>query len=317
MKRSLLKTFSITLAFILLLSVCACAGNGQETETPAPDGQQVQATAEPMPTPEPTEAPTPELTPEPTEAPTPEPPEDEWFIQTAWSYGEIFSEIHELHCRTEEAEVVRRPSDPNDPSSRLSGAIVSFPIENSGSSVPVYLTVQLRSNNGQDFGLEKINVRVNDPDYGVWRTEREIDRWEGELNALQIVLTPEDIAASGCTATEGDEYLDAVGQCFQQKLTEIYLSFPEDSPIHFIEVRPLGCNRTEYLEGDYEMLFAVRSADPLAADILFENACSVIGFYGNPYGEEFSGWLLLHGFGRVTRQEDGSWIGGVTIGGRG
>ena len=318
MKKALKLSLTVTATIIVLLLTvivfAACGVNGQEAETPAPDKQDANASVEP------TLAPTPELTPEPTDAPTPEPtsypePSDEELIETAWTYAETISSINEFICIKEGAEVERYHVDVNTPGSPLNNVRVIFPIGSGESSVPDYLAIMLKIRNRTELSLEYYYGFLKDPDYRIWSKEVDISSWERTVNKMQIVLTPEEIAASGCTATEGDEYLDAVGVCFQKKLVEAYLSFPEDSPIHFIEVRPLSCVRTEYLEGDYHLEYAVRVNDPFAVYLVFEG--SLRWANSEMISEGLSGWFLLHGYTGIERQEDGSWIGGITLGQRG
>lgn len=288
MKKVFLKTISLALACILLLSVCACNGGEQNSATPAPEDQQALASAEP--TDKPTEAPTPE----PTDEPSATMPPDEWFIDQAFP---LLSQVAAVHgMELDRATALVRDSYPDG------APYVEVECRESEGGAG-FLVVLFRDGSGgyslqPDAGTVKIVNADENPNSEEYLRELANDYLGGRLT-----VTPEEVLASGCTAADGDEFLSAVGMLMQEKLAKRFLTAPGDSPIGFYEIKSYGCSRDNTVDGRYWMGFAVRAKDVSGlANFVTDNYVVI------DYEDEVGcfGWILFQGWVDIAENPDGS-----------
>ena len=327
MKNFSLKTYAIALAFILLLSAFACSGGEQKAETPAPNEQQAQTTDEPAdeptaePATEPSAEPSPEPTVEPTADPAAEPPavptavptampldgpstdEEKQYAEAAYRFVEQIGRIHNKHFSSENTTV-----------GEFDWLSVVFQAEEPGQSIR--MLGKPDGNGGYTFSMKDMTMvmLINEFREQEWRDSYSEDVWkayERSLRGAHFVITPEDIAAAGCTATEGEEYLLAVGRCWQQKYAEFFTSLPENYPGYCYEMQPLDCSIDRYNEEQNRLQLHVgsRPEDQRAITYLYFELDEGGGFADESYPPEIYGWLVTYGYTRLEQQEDGSWVG--------
>lgn len=295
MKKPIIKLFAMLLATLLLLSTFACGGD-QKIEAPAPNNQQAQASTEP--TTEPAAVPTPGTTLEPTIAPTLEPsatmPPDEWFIEHALSLLSRVAAVHGMELDRATA-IVRNPYPDSAPYIEVECR------ESAGGAG--FLVVLFRDGSGgyslqPDAGTVKI-VNADENPY----SEEYLRELANDYLGGGLTVTPEEVLASGCTATDGDEFLSAVGMLMQEKLAERFLTAPGDSPIGLYEIRCYGCSRDNAVDGRYWMGFAVRAKDVSGlANFVTDNY--VVIDYEDDVG--CFGWILFQGSVDIAENPDGS-----------
>lgn len=315
MKKVFLKTISLALACILLLSVCACSGGEQNSATPAPDGQQAQASAEP--TPGPTSESTPKLTAEPT--PTRQPqsywvPVDEQLIEWAFPLIETVGAVHNKHYSPEHASVQGYMEYDISYGYRLL-LYIGFASEEPAQGLKLLCRPDNEGNysfNMKDLTMMGTTIESEQ----AWIATYPEDVWtayQQSLKETRFIITPEDIAEAGCTATEGEEYLLAVGRCWQQKYAEYFTSLPENYPGYCYEMRPLDCmvdhynadqNTVQFVAG-----FASRPADLQAISFNYFEGDWGANFADESYPPEIYGWLVTYGGTMLQKQADGSWVG--------
>ncbi len=324
MKRNLLKTFSLALAFILLLSACACGGNGSENGQQTADNSAAPTEA---PTPEPTEAPTPEPTAVPTPEPTAEPTAptaeqrysnwslaDDTIIEAAFPFAEAIGAVHNVHYSPELTSVQGILEDEGPSGYRLYIS-VGFGTDRIGHGLAMHCTPD--ENGCYIFKMQDITLGGMDPDYEAkWIATYPEDIWadyQKRLQEARFIITPEDIAAVGCTATEGEEYLLAVGRCWQQKYAEFFMNLPENYPGYCYDMQPLDCSLKGYVPEESTVMFylgfASRPLDLRAISYNYFEGDSGAQFADESYPPEIYGWLVTYGGTMLEQQEDGSWVG--------
>ena len=127
-----------------------------------------------------------------------------------------------------------------------------------------------------------------------------------------VVITPEDIAAAGCTETEGEEYLLAIGRCYQQKLCELFTDMPENYPGHCCEMRPISCETILSEDGQQLRLRLGFASLPKDLRLIFNRFAGdtyTSNFADESYPPEIFGWLITYGNTDLKKQADGSWVG--------
>ena len=158
-------------------------------------------------------------------------------------------------------------------------------------------------------------VMINDFREQEWRGSYSEDIGAAYRESLgeTFIITPEDIANAGCTATEGEEYLLAVGRCWQQKYAEFFTSLPENYPGYCYEMLPLGCTVDRYFADQNKVQFvagfASRPADLRAIACLYFGINEGANFADESYPPEIYGWLVTYGGTMLQKQADGSWVG--------
>ncbi|GEM_PF-3245788 len=320
MRRISIRASALMLTFILLLSACACVGNGSENGQQTADNSAAPATQEPSA--EPTEAPMPEQTaeptPEPAEKPTPGPTampldgpsteEEKQYAEAAYQFIEQIGRIHNKHFSPENTTVSEFYWQPE----LLS---VIFQAEEPGQSIR--MLGKPDGNGGYTFSMKDMTmVMINDFREQEWLDSYSEDIWAAyheSLGEARFVITPEDIAATGCTATEGEEYLLAVGRCWQQKYAEFFMNLPENYPGYCYEMLPLDCTVDHYYADQNKVQFvagfASRPADLRAIAYLYFEIDEGGGFADESYPPEIYGWLVTYGGTILEQQADGSWVG--------
>ena len=323
MKKTSLKIISLALACILLLSAFACSGGEQKAETPAPDGQDAQASAEPTaettaePTEEPTAAPTEELAPDLTSKPQSYyVPSNEDLIEQAFPIAEAIGAVHNKHYSKENAIVQLLMNfakyDPDYEGYRLLvqiSFIAEEPFQN------IIISGWPDKDGVYRFGMKDAAMGAGADEFALKTVyDSEVfDAYQTLLCETEFIITPEDIAAAGCTATEGEEYLLAVGRCWQQKYAEFFTDLPENYPGNCYEMQPLDCElhfyKPEQGTVSFRVGFASLPSDLRAIHMNYFEVDTGSVFADESYPPEIYGWLVTYGYTRLEQQEDGSWVG--------
>lgn len=320
MKRNLIKAFEITLALILLLSAFACGAKDNENRTalatPAAD-----PTAAPTPGKTPEKTPEPVPTPNPSREPDPTPgpqsywvPADEQLAEWAFSLIKTVGAVHNKHYSPERA-TVQGYMEYNDEGGYRLLLYAGFGSEEIGQG----LMLLCRPDNEGNYSFEMKDLTMMGTTIEseqAWIATYPEDVWtayQQSLNETRFIITAEDIEAMGCTATEGEEYLLAVGRCWQQKYAEYFTSLPENYPGYCYEMLPLDCTVNRYNEEQNTVQFvagfASRPADLRAISFNYFETDMGVEFADESYPPEIYGWLVTYGGTMLKQQADGSWVG--------
>lgn len=269
-------------ALMLLPAFTGCTKSPQPESTPTNE-----ATTSDIPTADPNAV----LNGEPTFPP------DEWLLNEAWS---VFSMVAEVHGINLDRDIYTVKSD-------LGGidSIICFFAEEKGVGVSGHIC---RFDDGFRVDLEQTRFMFaedwEEPEdlYNEAKNAEFMARIEG------ITVTPEDLVSYGCTATSGNEYLEAVGACYASKLAELFVNADEGFHDKCYEA---AVNRAEIKsdeEGVYLIELAVRPEDIFAFAQAREMDYSI---NDGSYDERFFGWFNIAGTYKLEQREDGSWAGGI------
>lgn len=177
--------------------------------------------------------------------------------------------------------------------------LVSFPAREIGGT----LNVTVCSNSAGEYSIPFSGL-----DYGPGGHNEEDNMWRETFGAEPITVTPEDIAASGCTATEGDEYMRAVYECFAAKAAERLVGAEEGVPARCIEAAPVYCEPDEDFPGMYMVKLAVIPADLYSYARFCDGG---VTFCPKEYSEEYYCRAIFLGRPVLTQGSDGSWTGSL------
>ncbi len=224
--------------------------------------------------------------------------DEEWFIEEAWKVAERFEEAHGVQLKKDGAFIVYSSSP-----------LVSFP--DSDNLYRLYVNFK-RGENGcePDYELSYLSpANESGEDYLAWYRKTGIDALISGLDNAEIVVTAEEIEGSGCAEAE---HLDAIGSLFIEKLIEYYKALPESSPLYCYEIKPIAFRHEEDAGGTfYEFEFAVRAQEPFAYTECFIDR-TMLG--SSDYAQGIDGWLLVFGMQRLTKTEDGNFVGSASLG---
>ncbi|MBQ2518142.1 MAG: hypothetical protein II536_04865 [Clostridia bacterium] len=123
--------------------------------------------------------------------------------------------------------------------------------------------------------------------------------WLETFGAEQITVTPDDIAAAGCTATEGDEYLEAAYGCFAAKLAEKYMGAEAENPARCTAADVVSFDADDH--GTHTIKLAVIPADPYGFIYYCDGLCTLCT------EGEYAGRLIAVSQCELTQNEDGSF----------
>lgn len=242
--------------------------------------------------------------------PDPEDPTDEWFIEEAWKVINRISEVHNLQFDKATATVSRSGSK----NVRVDFPLVSIPGQ-------VYQVLFEKNENG-NFVVWAVAPEETDDEAGAAYTEWRINEAKTgeklvELSDTQLTVTESDVRAYGCTAAIGtDEYLDAVANCYMQKLVALYTEeFGADSPFRCYEVRGTHCGKAgaPYTGTVYTIVIDFRTKDPLALMYVFDFMPWFI--VNTEYSMDLYGWLSAWTTVDINVAADGSWSGSGMLNG--
>ena len=282
------KLFAISLAVLMVLAAVGC-----NTTTMVPT---TEPTTEPA-----TEAP---KTDEPTALPT-EPDLEQDIIEAAWAFAEKIAQVHEQQFDKEGAEV---KFSAEGKYADLCFASSLYPDE------MLYITLERDENGNYEVNpmscyidrAEGASIDVTDARFG----DGTIGKKSEELHNAQIVVTVDDVRASGCEAEIGSsEYKAAVAEVYGEKLAEYYRgSFTEDSLFYCFDVRYVEAEAgsTVYPEDSYyNIVIAFRIRDIRPFSYLFS-----LGpyFESGTFHPDYEGWLLYWTYVNIELQEDGSFV---------
>ncbi|MBR6007027.1 MAG: hypothetical protein IK064_05305, partial [Clostridia bacterium] len=243
MNTKLMRLAAAIMGLVFLLSAFACTGRNAGHE-----GQDAIVTAEPTAAPA-TNVPTTEApaTDEPTAAPTeaPEPteepisywvPQAEWFIDEAFPVIERIGAVHGLRFSKADSSAQGYMQYSSDGGYRL---IMNISFFGDRPCTALAITAYPDNFGEYTFSVGDVFIPGRFEDEEAWRASYPEEVWR-DLNDLsdsaRFIITPEEIAGSGCTETEGEEYLLAVGRCYQQKLAEFFRNLPENYPCSCIDM---------------------------------------------------------------------------------
>ncbi|MGN0786284.1 MAG: hypothetical protein ACI4OB_02640 [Christensenellales bacterium] len=281
------KLIAISLAILMVLAAVGC-----NTTTTEP-------TTEPA-----TEAP---MTDEPTDLPTatPQPDLEQDIIEAAWAFAEMIAQVHEQQFDKEGAEV---KFSAEGKYANLCFTSALYPDE------MLYITLERDENGNYEVNpmscyidrAEGASIDVTDARFG----DGTIGKKSEELHNAQIVVTVDDVRASGCEAEIGSsEYKAAVAEVYGEKLAEYYRgSFTEDSLFYCFDVRCIDteAGSTVYPEDSYyNIVIAFRVRDIRPFSYLFS-----LGpyFESGTFHPDYEGWLLYWTYVNIELQEDGSFV---------
>lgn len=285
------KLIAISLAILMVLAAVGC-----NTTTMGPT---TEPTTEPA-----TEAP---MTDEPTDLPTatPQPDLEQDIIEAAWAFAEMIAQVHEQQFDKEGAEV---KFSAEGKYANLCFASALYPDE------MLYITLERDENGNYEVNplgcyidrAEGASIDVTDARFG----DGTIEKKSEELHNAQIVVTVDDVRASGCEAEIGSsEYKAAVAEVYGEKLAEYYRgSFTEDSLFYCFDVRCIDteAGSTVYPEDSYyNIVIAFRVRDIRPFSYLFS-----LGpyFESGTFHPDYEGWLLYWTYVNIELQEDGSFV---------
>ncbi len=284
------KALTYFIVFALLLSLAAACTpsqgleNSQGTEATPKTTEDVITTEAPEPT-----------APPATDAPVTKEPEitvDPALAEDLWNVLERIGEVHDLDLDRAKMIIDIRPTS------------VDAWIPGSGGKCGI--GVEVFGSAAQGFAVTEDTVRyarVLPPE------NEELLRETEEYNAFistAITVTAEDIAAHGCSAADGGEYLDAVGECFAEKLAKLFEDADEAFYAKCREAKLNFAVRNPNEDGVYFISIATRPVD-LQGVWLYSDYQDI--FNNGSVHPEFYGWFDLCGEVRLQRQQDGSWTG--------
>ncbi len=307
------KSVALILTVMLLLPIIACAVPGETAE---------QSTGSPT-APVTTEPPAPEPTAEP-EA-TQEPKSfvlaaDENYIDEVFPLIEAIGAIHNKHYSRENAFFNYRAMIYDPQTGYHLYMRIRFVSDEPGQILEVSA---VPDNQGViSFNIRDIHMcDADNYNNEAWIAAYPEELWQEYSDYMDgnetIVITPEDISATGCTAAEGEEYLMAIGSCYQRKLCELFTGMPENYPGYCREMQPVECRIISLDSPDEDIArFYLRFASlPNDLRTIFnwfdtdrEESC----FADESYPPEIFGWLITHGCIDLYRQKDGSWTGSTS-----
>lgn len=302
------RIIALLLTVALFAGFAACTKDGKKTDSALPTDASASAPAtETAPTAAATE---PAQTNEPTQTTAPDPdfPTDEWFIDEAWKFAQVVAELHDQHYSREDAYFWDKHLSP-EPSATGNYCWIVFPSIDG----PQDLMVEINRGSDGNFRVDAdfASLQMSDDTYQQLLREKNIYEWSRRLQETQIVVTAEDIAAAGCTASEGREYMDTVYNCYCEKLMEFYRGLPADCPAYSYEAKLVSCVYDESAD-QYYMDFAFKAPDIFGLWMTFEDS---VRFADENCDPEYYGWLILSGspVSGLTQLVDGSWIGCALI----
>ncbi len=165
--------------------------------------------------------------------------------------------------------------------------------------------------------LSKATIALNDDyvenvlgGYEAWYMSFDFSRWHDEFDLAEIVLIADEIKSSGCTATTGNEYFEAVGRCYAEKIAAHYTDAPESCPMKCYEAQVLKVERSLNAENSYYVELAFRPCSIAPFYIASDYYAEIIT--GDDYPDHF-GWIKLYGNIQLTPHEDGSWSGNAML----
>ena len=123
--------------------------------------------------------------------------------------------------------------------------------------------------------------------------------WLDTFGAEIITVTAEDIAASGCAATEGDKYVEAAYGCFAAKLAAKYMGAEAGNPALCTAADVVSSEADD--NGTYTIKLAVIPAEPYAFIYYCDGLCSVCT------EGEYIGRLIAVSQCELTQNDDGSF----------
>ncbi len=135
-------------------------------------------------------------------------------------------------------------------------------------------------------------------------TPEEDEELREKLTSETITVTPEDIRAHGCTAREGDEYVQAAYECWAEKLAERLLSAAPDDPGRCTAASVVACGR---IPGDPRTWNILIAAVPADIEQFSRFTAHALTFIDESSPEECFMWV---NFGRevsLTQNADGSF----------
>lgn len=286
----------------LLLTAAACNSRqgdtglvkqtGEPTSAePATDAPTTMPALTRAPTPEPTQEPTPETTDELEKGM----PSREWLIDDAWEIAKRIGDIHGIELKKELVEV-----------RNTSSCSVSFYSErrDDGSGCGIYLSYD-RNAEGE-FCVSLSQSTNHYPEEPGWYNEtHDFKRWREEFNNREIVVTVDDLVNAGCTETEGEEYMEAVGRCYAKKLALLFSeNAPEGFPARCQDARLVKCSY-DAASGEHSVLLAVVPDDICVFNAYYDDFCR---FYDGLDDPELWGWLDYAGTVKLELV-NGSWVG--------
>ncbi len=276
-----------------------------EQNTPAPSEAADTALPGAAPTVVPTQKPTVAPTEDPTEAPTAEPVQfsEEVLKQEGWKIAERIAKVHEIVLDSESWDFV-------------------YPINVNG--IKVYeingfngLSIHFKDAPSETPELSRATIALNFNyienvlgGYEAWYMGFDFSRWHDEFDLAEIVLTADEIRASGCTSTTGSDYLDAVGRLYAEKIARHYTDAPENCPMKCYEAQVLKVERSLNAENSYYVELAFRPCSIAPFYIASDYYAEIIT--GDDYPDHF-GWIKLYGNIQLTPHEDGSWSGNAML----
>ena len=284
------KTFTYFIVFALLLSFAAACTSSQGLE----NSQGTAATPDTTKAVFTTEAPEP-TTPPATDTPVTEAPEttaDPALADKLWGVLERIGEVHDLDLDRANMNIKIRPTS----------ADAWIP----GSGGKCGIGVEVFGSAAQGFEVTEDTVRyARVLPHENEELLRETEEYSAFISTV-ITVTPGDIAAHGCSAAEGGEYLDAVGECFTEKLAKLFEDADEAFYAKCREAKLNFAVRNPNEDGVYFISIATRPVD-LQGVWLYSDYQDI--FNNGSVHPEFYGWFDLCGEVRLQRQQDGSWTG--------
>ena len=291
---------SIILAALMLVSAFTACTNPAEpvddpTEPPATDAPATDIPATEGPTAQPTDTPEPALT---------FPPE-EWLLDKAW---EVYSRIAEVHGVKLDRSVYEINSSPE----AFQAGITFYECERGAGLTGTIRAKRDRYGHiigGDDpFEIPFSQMSFIFPEDWEQPADLYDEAREAELRAKfdAITVTPEDIAAYGCTATGGNELLEAVAACYAEKCTAFYTEADEGFHSKCYEAAVSSVELTNEEEGRSLIFIAVRPVDIFKFTLVRSLDYSI---NDGSTDERLFGWINIYGDVTFEQREDGSWIG--------
>ena len=292
--------YFIILAALFAISAAACT-NGGNNEGGKQDAHSTPHETQPAgPTEGPSAEPAPEFTADPTEKPQQPFPDDEWFIEEAWKAACAIGNALNMHPDRGSIEIWH--SSGNHPT-----FYVELYMNDYGPRLDLHFNYSSDANGYKlvsafcPFNRDFFKSEEEQAEW--WQNfNRDMVTWRQKFENPRITVTPNDIAAYGCTETEGDEYMDAVAHLMQKKWADLFRSEPEGSVLYCYELKE-GSVSFSGAEGSFCCM--ARFSDPAAIDEFFDGQT----WFDADEGSETYGWICFAVRCKMTQQEDGSWLG--------
>ncbi|MBO6060669.1 MAG: hypothetical protein J6P98_00940, partial [Clostridia bacterium] len=215
----------------------------------------------------------------------------EWAVNAAFITAQAIGRVHGMEFDRDEAE---------------------WNVQDYDGIVEEYVSFTDRNGHGElvtFFHPDRlVNGAVPPSYFDLWPAEADIpggiDAWRSRYDSETVTITPDDIRAHGCTATEGEEYVRAAYECWAEKLAQRLVKAGSDDPARCTEAALVYCEPDEDYPGNWFFRIAVK---PASTENFAAFTDWTLGFIDGRFPAEYYGWVNFWGRTELTENADGSF----------